>query len=442
MNHGLAMQPEAPSASAFRVRGLVQGVGFRPTVWRLANELGLTGEVLNDSEGVLIRAWGRAVAIERLIVRLRAEEPPLARIDSIETLPLADGPAPAAFEIVDSEGGRARTGVVPDAATCPACQAEVLDPANRRSRYPFTNCTHCGPRLSIVAAIPYDRANTSMSVFPMCAACRAEYQDPADRRFHAQPNACGNCGPRLWLEGADGLEIDPAPHQDAIEAAAALIAEGAILAVKGIGGFHLACDAENEEAVAALRRRKKRYDKPFALMARDLSMIAPYAMLSEAEGDLLSEPAAPIVVLQRGADSRPLADAVAPGQSGLGFMLPYSPLHHLLMQSLQRPIVLTSGNRSDEPQCTGNEEARERLSGLADVWLMHDRAILNRLDDSVRRSDPDGPTTLRRARGYAPTPLALPPGFEDCPQILAMGGELSDEDYNAQFRARFGIELR
>ena len=411
-------------AQTFRVRGLVQGVGFRPTVWRLANELGLTGEVLNDGEGVLIRAWGNAATLNTLVNRLRAEQPPLARIDSIETLPLAAGSPPTAFAIVGSETGHVSTGVLPDAATCPACLSEVMDPANRRYRYPFTNCTHCGPRLSIVAAVPYDRANTSMAAFPMCPACEAEYEDPSGRRFHAQPNACPDCGPRLWLEDADGLEIDSAPHQDAIEAAAALIEQGAIVAIKGIGGFHLACDAANDEAVAALRQRKRRYDKPFALMARDPSMVAHYAAINEAERDLLAAPAAPIVILQTGADHEPLASAVAPGQSSLGFMLPYTPLHHLLMQTLDRPIVLTSGNRSDEPQCIENAEARTRLAGIADYWLMHDREILNRLDDSVVRSDEGGPTMLRRARGYAPTPQPLPPGFESSPPLLAFGGEL------------------
>ena len=263
-----------------------------------------------------------------------------------------------------------------------------------------------------------------MAAFPMCPACEAEYQDPSDRRFHAQPNACSDCGPRLWLENADSTDIDPAPHQDAIEAAAALIAQGAIVAIKGIGGFHLACDATNEQAVTALRQRKRRYDKPFALMARDPSMIARHAALSEAERNLLAEPAAPIVILQAAPERQPLAAAVAPGQSSLGFMLPYTPLHHLLMQCLHRPIVLTSGNRSDEPQCTGNEEARARLAGIADYWLMHDREILNRLDDSVVRSDEGGPTMLRRARGYAPAPQALPPGFEGSPPLLALGGEL------------------
>ncbi len=406
------------------MRGLVQGVGFRPTVWRLAKELALTGEVLNDGEGVLIRAWGSVADLDALAARLRAEQPPLARIDSIEALPLSEGPPAAAFEIVASAAGRVWTGVLPDAATCPACLSEIMDPENRRFRYPFTNCTHCGPRLSIVAAVPYDRANTSMAAFPMCHACQTEYEDPSDRRFHAQPNACADCGPRLWLEDADTGEIDPAPHQDAIEAAAALIAQGAILAIKGIGGFHLACDATNEAAVTRLRQRKKRYDKPFALMARDPAMIARYAAINEAERTLLAAPAAPIVILQTGPEHEALAAAVAPGQSSLGFMLPYTPLHHLLMQSLDRLIVLTSGNRSDEPQCIGNEEARSRLAGIADHWLMHDREILNRLDDSVVRSDEGGPTMLRRARGYAPAPHPLPPGFENSPPLLALGGEL------------------
>jgi hydrogenase maturation protein HypF len=405
-----------------RVRGLVQGVGFRPTVWRIAKRLGLTGDVMNDSEGVLIRAFGPAPALAGLELALAEEAPPLARIDTIETAPIGGEP-PADFRILTSRSGEVRTGAIPDAATCPECLADILDPANRRFRYPFTNCTHCGPRLSILRAIPYDRASTSMAAFAMCPDCLAEYNDPADRRFHAQPNACPVCGPRVWLEDREGARLSADPHRDAIEAAA-LILSGAIVAIKGIGGFHLACDARNEETVARLRARKHRTGKPFALMARDLSTIEDYALLSNAERALFGEPAAPIVLLDRKDKAAPLAPGIAPAQSTLGFMLPYTPLHRLLCDAVASPIVLTSGNRSDEPQCIGNEEARAKLAGIADAFLMHDRDIVNRLDDSVVRMACGKPQLMRRARGYAPLPLPLPEGFAAAPRILAMGAEL------------------
>ena len=288
----------ASQGISIRVRGLVQGVGFRPTVWRLAQRFGLSGEVLNDGEGVLIRAWGPAAALAEFELALSSEAPPLARIDAIECTPLETAFDGAGFRIVESQRGAVRTGIAADAATCPACLADIRDPANRRYRYPFTNCTNCGPRLSIVRAIPYDRATTSMAKFAMCPACLAEYRDPADRRFHAQPNACPECGPKVWLEGAGGALADISVYRDAVEAAAALIAAGEIVAIKGIGGFHLACDACNAEAVARLRERKARYGKPFALMARDLEVIAEYAELGEAERTLLSGVAAPIVILK------------------------------------------------------------------------------------------------------------------------------------------------
>jgi len=410
---------------SLRVRGLVQGVGFRPTVWRLANRLGIMGEVLNDGEGVLIHAWGPASALHEFELALSAEAPPLARVDSVECTPLQARFEGAGFQIVQSQRGTVRTGIVADAATCPACLADIRDRSNRRYRYPFTNCTHCGPRLSIVRAIPYDRATTSMAKFPMCAACLTEYRDPADRRFHAQPNACPDCGPKVWLEGLGGVLEDASAYRDAIAAAAALIAAGEIVAIKGIGGFHLACDACNADAVVRLRRRKARYGKPFALMARGLDIIADYAELGEAERASLSSVAAPIVILKsKLCPAAPLAPGIAPGQATLGFMLPYTPLHHLLIENLAQPIVLTSGNRSDEPQCIDNAEARERLGQIADYFLMHDRDIVNRLDDSVARVAAGKPRLLRRARGYAPTPLRLPLGFEGAPAVLAMGGEL------------------
>lgn len=405
------------------MRGLVQGVGFRPAVWRLATSFGLRGEVLNDGEGVLIRAWGPPDALDGFSLSLRREVPRLARIDDIVRQPLPGGPESDEFRIVGSGAGRVRTGVVADAATCPECLAELFDPANRRYRYPFTNCTHCGPRLSIVRAIPYDRATTSMADFAMCAACLAEYENPDDRRFHAQPNACPDCGPRVWLADGQGRELQP-PTGDAIQAAAAAIRDGRIVAVKGIGGFHLACDATNEDVVARLRDRKRRYAKPFALMARDIEMVGRFARISDHDRDVLSSAAAPIVILDACDNAGRLAPSIAPDDTNLGLMLAYSPLHHLLMADLDAPIVLTSGNRSDEPQVIGNDDAMSGLAGIANLWLLNDRDIVSRLDDSVVRSMASVPRLLRRARGYAPEPLQLGDGFADAPPVMAMGAEL------------------
>ena len=429
------------SGQLIRIRGLVQGVGFRPTCWRLARECGLAGDVRNDGEGVLLRLWpaqgAGPEAIERFCAQLAGPDlPPLARIDAIERVPWDHPPESEGFHIVASAATAVRTGIVADAATCPACASEIADPANRRYRYPFTNCTHCGPRLTIVRAIPYDRANTSMAVFPLCPACGAEYADPADRRFHAQPNACPVCGPRLWVVDASGREIDPtgqgAPKasqdapRDALTLASRLLAEGRILAIKGIGGFHLACDAANPQAVSELRLRKRRFAKPFALMARDLAVIGRYCRVSECEAGLLASPAAPIVLLERLEQSPPLAADLAPGQRSLGLMLPYSPLHHLLLADWERPLVMTSGNLSEEPQCIDNTDALTRLDGLADFALLHDREIVNRVDDSVVRVMDGAPRLLRRARGYAPAPIPLPSGFEGAPSVLAFGGELKN----------------
>ncbi len=289
------------TGEGIRVTGIVQGVGFRPTVWRLANECGIVGQVWNDAEGVLIHAWGSQVSLDDFVQRLQAEQPPLSRIEEIIRTALHDAAeAPKDFQIVVSQEGEVRTGVVADAATCPECLDEILNSTNRRYRYPFTNCTHCGPRLSIVRAIPYDRANTSMAQFPMCVQCQDEYEEPADRRFHAQPNACGECGPQVWLEDGDGNRLSPDEECDVIETAARLIHQGNIVAIKGIGGFHLACDAGNEEAVERLRQRKHRYHKALALMARDLDMASRFAQVNTTEAALLSGRAAPILVLLQG----------------------------------------------------------------------------------------------------------------------------------------------
>ncbi|MBT2990789.1 MAG: carbamoyltransferase HypF [Candidatus Thiodiazotropha sp. (ex Ctena orbiculata)] len=413
-------------AEQIRVQGLVQGVGFRPTVWRLARENGLRGAVWNDSQGVEIHVCGEQLRIDRFCEQLLAQPPPLARIDSLKRQPMERLPEQDEFIITESRSGKVQTGVVPDAATCDACREEIVDPANRRYRYPFTNCTHCGPRLTIVEGIPYDRTNTSMRHFPMCDACEAEYGDPADRRFHAQPNACPVCGPRVWLSDGSGRAVGAdLEGEDAIAVAQRRLAEGAILAVKGIGGFHLACDAGNEEAVARLRERKGRYHKPFALMARDCTLIRNYCQLGDAGERLLKATAAPIVLLPRNPDCT-LPENIAPQQTALGFMLPYSPLHHLLLAGWERPLVMTSGNRVEEPQCIDNREAAARLQPLADLFLLHDREIINRVDDSVVRIMDGMPRMLRRARGYAPKSIRLPQGFDQAPPLLALGGELKN----------------
>jgi hydrogenase maturation protein HypF len=408
-----------------RVRGLVQGVGFRPTVWRLAHDCRLRGEVWNDSEGVEMLVGGPVERIDDFCRRLLVEAPPLARIDAIERHASEEVATGEEFRIRPSRSGEVRTGVVPDAAICCACRDEIDDPADRRYRYPFTNCTHCGPRLSIIERIPYDRANTSMRHFVQCPDCAAEYTDPADRRFHAQPNACPVCGPKVWLADGEGELLPLAPDQDAIATASDLLAQGRILAIKGIGGFHLACDAADETAVSQLRARKGRYHKPFALMARDLHIVQRYCRVSDAEAELLRATAAPIVLLQR-EEQVPMAPSVAPSQVSLGFMLPYTPLHHLLLSDWERPLVMTSGNRIEEPQCIDNREAASRLQPLADWFLLHDREIINRVDDSVVRIMDREPRPLRRARGYAPAPITLPEGFAAAPPLLALGGELKN----------------
>ncbi len=395
-----------------RVRGQVQGVGFRPFVWQLARAHGLRGWVLNDAQGVLIGAAG--ADLDAFAAALSRDAPPLARVDAVEQTDGADGIGPD-FQIVASGAAGSDTRVTPDAATCPACLAEI-NGDGRRKGYAFTNCTHCGPRLTILEGLPYDRARTTMAPFPMCPACLAEYADPADRRFHAQPIACPACGPKLWLETAQG-RTDAAP----IAAAAALLRQGGLLAVKGLGGVHLACLATDATAIATLRARKHRPAKPLALMGTP-AMVARHAAPSEAAWQRLSDPAAPIVLLARtGTD---LPDLLAPGIADLGWMLPYTPLHHLLLAEIGAPLVMTSANVSGEPQVIGNDEAREKLAGIADGFLLHDRAIARRLDDSVERETPFGPMILRRARGRVPGTLPLPPGFEDTPQILAQGGQM------------------
>lgn len=411
------MRGEASPRERLRVaiRGAVQGVGFRPYVHRLASELGLDGWVRNDAAGVLIEAEGPPERLRGFLVRLPLEKPRLSVITSLEPAFLpAEGLA--GFSIRESLGGPRTAFVLPDVATCPECLAELRDPRARRFRYPFTNCTHCGPRDSIVESLPYDRPNTTMRRFGMCRACRAEYEDPRDRRFHAQPIACPDCGPQVELWDARGLVL--ARRDGALLAAARALAEGRVLAVKGIGGFQLWCDAGRAAPVRALRARKRRREKPFALMVPSLAAARALALVSPLEARLLASPESPIVLLDR----RPLARVaaeVAPGMSTLGLMLPYSPLHHLLLESFPFPVVATSGNLSEEPMATDERAALEDLGGIADLFLVHDRPIARPVDDSVATVVEGRELILRRARGYAPLPLTL---GADLPRVLAVGG--------------------
>ncbi|HXQ41009.1 MAG TPA: carbamoyltransferase HypF [Candidatus Udaeobacter sp.] len=415
---------DRPVALEVRVRGRVQGVGFRPTVWRLAREFGLRGEVLNDAGGVLLRVAGPDSAVAGLLGALARDPPPLARIDAIESRPFA-GKLSEGFRIAESAEGSAHTQVTPDAAICPACAREILDPFARRFRYPFTNCTHCGPRLSIVRGIPYDRARTTMASFALCPACLAEYGDPADRRFHAEAIACHACGPRPRLLRLDGRAASFDQHSmlDDVDAVGGLLQKGEIVAIKGLGGYQLACDATSGEAVARLRRLKRREAKPFALMARDIEIVRRFCALGPEEERILTRPEAPILLLPAAGAQR-LPHEVAPGLATVGFMLPTTPLHVLALRRMNRPVVMTSGNLSDEPQAIDDLTARERLGRIATYALMHDREIANRVDDSVVRVMGGRARLLRRARGYAPAPIALPEGFDAAPSLLAYGGEL------------------
>ena len=395
-----------------RVEGLVQGVGFRPYVHRLAGELGLAGFVRNDERGVLIEVEGEQAALDDFARRLADEAPPLARVERVLITAL-EPTAQAGFEIRGSRrAGEPEARVSADGAPCADCLAELFDPADRRHRYPFVNCTNCGPRFTIVRDVPYDRPLTTMAAFTMCARCLAEYEDPADRRFHAQPNACPDCGPRLRLGDAQG--------DAALAAAVEALRSGSVLAVKGIGGYHLACRADLEPAVAALRSRKRREDRPFALMAPSIEAACTLVELSPADEQLLQGHERPIVIARRRAEAG-VAGSVAPASADLGVMLPYSPLHHVLLADLGATLVMTSANVSDEPIAYEDTDARERLDGIADLYLTHDRPIHVRTDDSVVRSTARGPLLLRRSRGYVPGSLALP---VDAPPLLACGAEL------------------
>ena len=396
------------------VRGAVQGVGFRPFVYRVATELKLNGYVSNTAQGVFIEVEGHRDLLEQFQRRIQTEKPPRAIVQST-TSSFLDAIGYGAFEICESEERGDKTAfILPDIATCVDCLREILDPDNRRFRYPFTNCTNCGPRFSIVEALPYDRSNTSMKKFAMCDACEREYHDPLDRRFHAQPNACWKCGPHLELWSQSGEAI--AMRDDALRAAAEAVHAGKIIALKGLGGFQLIVDARNEAAVVRLRERKHREEKPFALMYPSLDAVRVDCDISDLEERLLLSSEAPIVLLRQNcrasASLAPATGAVAlknvsPGNPNLGVMLPYSPLHHLLMRELDFPIVATSGNLSDEPICIDEDEALYRLRGIADVFLVHDRPIVRHVDDSVVRVMCGRDMILRRARGYAPLPVAV-----------------------------------
>ncbi len=408
------------------VRGAVQGVGFRPYVNRLAADLGLAGWVNNSSQGVFIEVEGPPADLEHFLKRLPLEKPLRSFIQTMETWWL-DPVGYDRFEIRVSDDHGGKTAIImPDLATCPECLAEILDAKNRRHLYPFTNCTNCGPRFSIVEALPYDRANTSMKLFAMCAECEHEYRDPRDRRFHAEPIACPKCGPHLELWDAAG--VVKSTHHAALLAAAEAIYNGQILALKGIGGFQLLADARNEDTVRTLRERKHREEKPFAVLYPSLAAARVDCRISDAEAQLLSSPESPIVLLHR---TGKLAPSVAPGNPNLGVMLPYSPLHHLLMRELQMPVVASSGNLSDEPICIEEREALERLGDIADLFLVHDRPIVRHLDDSVARVLLGRQQILRRARGYAPLPVRLAENLpadvpEDSAPVLAVGAHLKN----------------
>jgi hydrogenase maturation protein HypF len=405
----------------YTVHGVVQGVGFRPFVWSLAHKHELGGSVRNTSGAVVIEVEGASARLDEFAGDLVALAPPLARIERVSVAALAPrderGFVIAASRAIDGM----YQPISPDAATCPDCLDELFDPSDRRHRYPFINCTNCGPRFTIIEDVPYDRALTTMRHFEMCAACAAEYADPADRRFHAQPNACPDCGPRAWSSDAAGVE-----HAgDGIIAAAAALRRGSIVAVKGLGGFQLAAPAGDDAAVRRLRRRKRRPDKPFAVMATDIDAVRHIAVVDGAEAAALSSSARPIVLLRRRVGSDGIADAVAPGLDQIGVMLPSTPLHHLLLNEVGAPVVMTSGNVSDEPIAKDNDEALDRLSGIADAFLLHDRDIYARYDDSVVSVIDGAEHVVRRARGYCPLPVEVGTAPE-LPPVLALGAHLKN----------------
>jgi hydrogenase maturation protein HypF len=427
MKTSVLMPPVEAVRLKLAVRGAVQGVGFRPFVYRLATQLGLSGWINNSAQGAFIEVEGSLAKLENFLVCLEAEKPPRCFIQSLETLWL-DCSGYEGFEIRPSEKNGGKTAIVlPDVATCPDCLREIRDPGNRRYRYPFTNCTNCGPRFSIIESIPYDRANTSMSSFAMCPRCRAEYEDPMDRRFHAQPNACPDCGPHLELWDREGNALFGG--DEALRAAANAIRRGKIVAIKGVGGFQLMAAAHNKSSVQRLRQRKRREEKPFALMFPFLERVKDACEISPLEERLLRSPEAPIVLLHRSLECKcVLADSIAPGNPYLGVMLPYTPLHHLLMADLGFPVVASSGNLKDEPICISETEALQRLGAIADLFLVHNRPIVRHVDDSIVRVMMNREMVLRRARGFAPLPINLKLEIRNPkPEIvLAVGAHLKN----------------
>ncbi len=415
--------------SQILVRGIVQGVGFRPFVYTQASRRNLRGSVLNNPTGVLIEVEGRQGNIEQFISDLKLNPPPLSAIESVEcnhNLAPADYSDFVILESApDAHEGERFVPISADVSTCDDCLKELFDSSDRRYQYPFINCTNCGPRFTIIEDIPYDRANTTMRNFQMCADCRAEYENPLDRRFHAEPTACPVCGPQLYLLSADGLEVgaDIVAADDTVKFVLSLLLKGRIVAIKGVGGFHLACDALSPVAVERLRRRKYREDKPFAMMANSVETIERHCFVSDAELALLLSERRPIVLLEKRKESR-IASAVAPGVNNLGFMLPYSPLHYLLMSNIDQPLVMTSGNISAEPISYDDGEAVRRLNKIADYFLLHNRRIHMRTDDSVARIHEGREMILRRSRGHAPEPIRTAFKFEQ--QILACGAELKN----------------
>ena len=448
--------------TAVRVEGIVQGVGFRPFVYALATRLGLSGLVGNDVNGVFAEIEGQPAAVGEFLRVIEEQAPPLARIDRVTTTPMApmgttsfaivasDAPARDAgvsgnTAVPGSPGGSRHALIATDTATCADCLRELADPADRRYRYPFINCTNCGPRFTIVKDVPYDRPLTTMAAFRMCEQCAAEYRDPANRRFHAQPTCCPACGPRLALLDAAGQPAEepelsgtqlsgPELSGQVVAVAAALLRAGQIVAVKGLGGYHLAVDASGEAVAAELRERKHREDKPFAILVAGIAAARRLSQVSDAEASLLQSPARPIVLLARRPDAD-VAAAAAPGSRQLGLMLPYTPLHHLLLAAVARPLVLTSGNVSDEPIAYRDGDALERLGGIAGAFLTHDRAIHIRTDDSVARSVSGRPLLIRRSRGYVPEPIPVRAGFPR--PVLACGGELKNTFCLAKERHAF-----
>ena len=430
---GLLDSPTTAVRRRIAVSGIVQGVGFRPFVFRLASDLALDGWVRNDAAGVTIEVEGDPDRVDNMVRRIATDAPPRSRVDNVVVSACAAHRGKRGFAILVSGGGRAATAIGPDGAICAECLAELFDPADRRYRYPFINCIHCGPRYTITRQLPYDRATTSMAAFAQCPSCRAQYASPRNRRFHAEPNACPDCGPQLAFLDAEGSSL---PDVDPVEETVSRLAHGQIVAIKGLGGFHLACDARNAAAVARLRGRKAREEKPFAVMVANLESLPGFAEVSPAERALLYSGERPIVLLRKSARADALLPGIAPGLAWLGAMLPYTPLHYLLFhEAAGRPagtawledahdivLVMTSANPGGEPLVIGNDEAVARLAGIADAFLVHDRDIVVRCDDSVLRAVPEGAggcQFVRRARGYTPRAIKL---ARSGPSVVAVGG--------------------